>query len=131
IVEICPVIFVDMTIKSIKGIKDYVFEIDKEKGIFGVPGGYAMFYGHNQKNNIDYAYNRSNKQLYFLTNRTINIGEELTINYGNEYWQERMNMNLMGQVNPSSNNTIAPITRQENESLVQPQMGDEPISNQN
>jgi hypothetical protein len=118
IVEICPIIFVGQEVKSIKILKDYVFEIDKEKGTFGVVCGYGMLYSHSQEPNVSFAYNKSNRQMYFLTNRPIKVGEELTINYGVDYWTERTNFNLMS--NNMTANTIQPIDVKQNESEVQP-----------
>jgi uncharacterized protein len=118
IVEICPIIFVGAEVKAVKILKDYVFEIDKEKNIFGLVLGYGSLYKHNNAPNVDFAYNRSNRQMYFMSNRTINIGEELTINYGADYWAERSNLNLF--TNDTSSNIIQPTTTEvASESQVQ------------
>jgi hypothetical protein len=121
IVEICPAIFVGAEAKSIPNLKNYIFEVDKERNIFAVVLGLGSIYSHSEKNNLDYAYHRGNKQFYFLTNRTINIGEELTINYGRDYWSERNNLGLISKPDASTS-TIQPINLQkvENESMVQP-----------
>jgi len=106
IVEISPVIFVDQTIKSVKVIKDYVFEIDKEKQIYGIVLGYGSLYNHSIDPNVEFAYNRSNKQLYFVAKRTIQAQEELTINFGTDYWKERVNFNTMGNSKQVEENEI-------------------------
>jgi len=108
IVEICPVIFVGSEVKAVKILKDYVFEIDKDKNIYGVVLGYGSLYRHSTTPNVDFAYNRSNRQMYFMVNKTINVGEELTINYGNDYWAERNNLNIF--TNDASNNIVQSTT---------------------
>src|ERR1035437_7564574 len=65
IVELSPVIFVGLEAKAVPRLKDYIFEIDKNKQQFGVVLGYGALYGHSQKPNITFAYNKENKQMYF------------------------------------------------------------------
>jgi uncharacterized protein len=96
IVEIAPVIFVGPETKAVPRLKDYIFEIDKEKQTYGVVLGYGSLYGHSSTPNITFAYNKQNRQMYFISNRTINAGEELTIDYGKDYWAERSGFSLIG-----------------------------------
>lgn len=35
--------------------------------------------------------------MFFIANRTINMNEELSIDYGKDYWEERSNLNLMAK----------------------------------
>jgi len=97
IVEIAPVIFVGVEAKAVPRLKDYIFEIDKNKQQYGVVLGYAMLYRDSQKPNITFAYNKSNRQMYFIANRTINAGEELTIDYGKDYRNERSGFGTVAQ----------------------------------
>jgi len=97
IVEIAPVIFVGLEAKAVPRLKDYIFEIDKLKQIYGVVLGYAMLYRDSTTPNITFAYNKSNKQMYFIANRTIQAGEELTIDYGADYRNERAGFGTIAQ----------------------------------
>jgi len=92
IIEICPVIFVGVEAKTIDRLKDFIFEIEKEGkngGLYGLVLGYGSLYKHSDTPNCEYAYNRSNRQMYFKAAKTIQAHEELSINYGRDYWEER------------------------------------------
>jgi len=98
IVEICPLIILSDIAKTVDRLKDLVFEIDKKKGEYGLVLGYGSLYRHSDKPNVDYAYNKRQRHMFFIANRTIKAYEELTINYGSEYWEERSNLNLMSDI---------------------------------
>jgi hypothetical protein len=95
IVEICPVIPCGIEAKAIDNIKDLIFEIDRMNQQYGLVLGYGSLYQHSENPNLSFGYNKSNKQMYFTAIRMIKAGEELTINYGKEYWDERKNFNTM------------------------------------
>ena len=95
IIEIAPVILVGIEVKGVGRLKDYVFELNKDDGTYGVVLGYGSLYKHSDEPNVQYGYNKSNKQMYFLAGRPIKAQEELTINYGKDYWTERMSFNTM------------------------------------
>jgi uncharacterized protein len=118
IIEICPVVLVGEIVKTIDKLKDIVFEIDKAKDQWGLVLGYGSLYRHSQTPNLDFAYNPRNRQMYFLTNRFIKVGEELTINYGDSYWSERTNFNTMAEL-PGVNSATEAKPKVE-ESEVQP-----------
>jgi len=100
IIEICPIIFVGVEAKGIPRLKDFVFEIEKDKGgMYGVVLGYGSLYKHSDKPNVSYAYNRANRQMYFMAARVIQAQEELTINYGKDYWDERATFNMVAPQN--------------------------------
>ncbi len=102
IIEICPIIFVGYEAKAIDRVKDIVFEIDKtgkNGGMWGLVLGYGSLYKHSQEPNVEYSYNRSNRQMYFKAARPIQAHEELTINYGKDYWDERASFNTMAPKN--------------------------------
>lgn len=92
IVEICPVILVTESAKSIPKINDIIFEIDKEKDQYGLVLGYGSLYTHSDTPNMDFAYNASSKQMYFIARRAINTNEELTIDFGIEYFSEQTDL---------------------------------------
>jgi len=89
IIEICPVILLPDISKTMDTLKDLVFEINKDKNEFGLVLGYGSLYGHSERSNVEYAYNRGQKTMFFIARNHIKAHEELTINYGTEYWNER------------------------------------------
>jgi len=95
IVEIAPIIFVGLEAKAVPRLKDYIFEIDKNKMQYGIVLGYGSLYGHSPQPNITFAYNKDNRQMYFIAARTIKAGEQLTIDYGKDYWEERSGFGTM------------------------------------
>jgi len=109
IIEIAPIIFVGSETKNIGNLNNYIFEIEKpgkNSGMWGVVLGYGSLYKHSNKPNVEYIYNKSNKQMYFKAIKTIQAHQELTINYGKEYWNERTNFNTVANINniPSEDN---------------------------
>jgi uncharacterized protein len=102
IIEICPVIFLGFEAKAIDRLKDFIFEIEKEGkngGMWGLVLGYGSLYKHSEEPNVEYAYNRANRQMYFKAARVIQAHEELTINYGKDYWEERAMFGTMAPKN--------------------------------
>jgi hypothetical protein len=102
IIEISPIIFVGYEAKAIDRIKDFIFEIEKtgkNGGMYGLVLGYGSLYKHSEEANVEYAYNRANRQMYFKAARVIQAHEELTINYGKDYWDERASFNTMAPKN--------------------------------
>jgi len=98
IIEICPLIILPDIVKTVDRLKDIVFEIDKKKSEYGLVMGYGSLYRHSNKPNVDYAYNKRQRHMFFIANRTIQLNEELTINYGSDYWEERTNLNTMAEI---------------------------------
>jgi len=127
IVEIAPVIFVGPETKAVPRLKDYIFEIDKEKQTYGVVLGYGSLYGHSSTPNITFAYNKQNRQMYFISAKTINAGAELTIDYGKDYWAERSGFGLLGNdssLNVKDGEAVVKGESDKNESMVQPNSED-------
>jgi uncharacterized protein len=125
IVEICPVIFVGLEAKAVPRLKDYIFEIDKTKGQYGVVLGYGSLYGHSPDPNITFAYNKENRQMYFIAAKTINAGAELVIDYGKDYWAERSGLGLMTDPGKQPIKSGEAVTKgEENESMIQPNSSD-------
>jgi uncharacterized protein len=122
IVEIAPVIFVGLEAKAVPRLKDYIFEIDKDKQQYGVVLGYGALYGHSQTPNITFAYNHENRQMYFIAGKTIKAGEELTIDYGKDYWAERSGFGTLAPVENTVKDGEAVVKGQkENEGIGLPQ----------
>jgi len=135
IVEICPVILLGEEAKTIDKLKDTIFEIDREKNEWALVLGYGSLYRHSKKANIEYAYNKLTKQMYFITKSTVKLGEELTINYGQDYWMERMTFKTFGDGERTDRNQGMPTSGKVNtvpegedgdleESEVQPNSAD-------
>jgi uncharacterized protein len=124
VVEICPVVLVGEIAKTLDKIKDLIFELDKNKSQWGLVLGYGSLYRHSDKPNLDYAYNPKGRQMYFITNKIIQSHQELTINYGSDYWAERTNFNTVAEI-PSVNIGLdASTAKPENESTIQPNAAD-------
>jgi len=116
IVEICPIIFVGVEAKAIPNLKNYIFEIEKDKNKYGVVLGYGSLYKHSENPNLEYAYNRSNRQMYFVTTRPIQAQEELSINYGKDFWDEQATFNTVA---PETSPTIVNLSKtNENADIV-------------
>ena len=98
IVEISPVLIVGVEAKAVHRLKDYIFEIDKNKQQYAIVLGYGSLYRHNKNPNIVFAYNKANKQMYFMSARPIKAAEELTIDYGKDYWDERTGFGEMAPI---------------------------------
>jgi len=113
IIEICPIIIVGVEAKAIPRLKDFIFEINKTNNIYGVVLGYGSLYRHSQTPNCRFAYNSSNRQMYFISLRPIQMSEELTIDYGKEYWAERTQFNISPEIQPEGTTLqkpVAPVT---------------------
>lgn len=95
-VEIAPVIILGSEATAVEGLKDIVFELDKKGSQYALVLGYGALYSHSDKPNLSYAYNRKTKQMHFITNRIIKMGEDLTINYGKDYWVAKKEFNMAG-----------------------------------
>ncbi len=95
LIEVCPLIILPDIVKTIDRLKDLVFEINKKKQEYGLVLGYGSMYGHSDEPNVDYAYNKRQRHMFFIANKPIQAHEELTIDYGKDYWLERSNLDLM------------------------------------
>lgn len=126
IVEIAPIIFVGLEAKAVPRLKDYIFEIDKSKQTYGVVLGYGSLYGHSETPNITFAYNKQNRQMYFIAARTINAGEQLTIDYGKDYWAERSGFGTMAPQDELSTDDVDGVASkgETSESMAQPNSED-------
>ena len=124
IVEMCPTIILKEDAKVVEKLKDIIFEIDKDKGEWALVFGYGSLYHHADQPNVDYAYNRLTRQMYFITRKPVKLGEELTINYGKNYWQERIAINTIADLEEKPKMSGKVVTKDKNESMVQPNSED-------
>lgn len=88
VVEICPYL------KIFKGhmndeceVVDYTFEFDEESEV--LIQGYGSMYNHHASNNLEYVYDEGDDMFEYIALRDIKKGEELTVNYGDEFWSAR------------------------------------------
>jgi SET domain-containing protein len=88
VVEICPYL------KIFKGhmndeceVGDYTFEFDDESEV--LIQGYGSMYNHHTSNNLEYVYDEGDDMFEYIALRDIKKGEELTVNYGPDYWSAR------------------------------------------
>jgi uncharacterized protein len=87
VVEICPTVVVDE--EDATGVaRDYVFS-SHQPGKLLLVLGYGMLYNHSAQPNL---FHRSAGRLLieFVALRDIAAGEELTHNYGPDYWNDRV-----------------------------------------
>lgn len=90
IVETSPYIILDKnTINTENLIQDYVFDhlTDSSKKILVF--GYGSMYNHSTNYNIDYEPDINNQCMIYIANKDIIKGNELFINYGEDYWNSR------------------------------------------
>ena len=86
VIEECPTLHVPPA--EITGtLRDYVFSsLDGRENVLAL--GYGMLYNHAADPNVEYDQDRPDL-LRFFALRTIRAGEELTIDYGEEWWETR------------------------------------------
>lgn len=126
IVETCPIVQLGSEATAIDSLRDIVFELDKTQDAWALVLGYGSLYGHSDEPNMEYAYNKKNKQMVFMATRPIKMGEELTIDYGEDFWLQRRDFGTMAQMDAEPDATITKLMPQEvvEESAEQPGRAD-------
>lgn len=78
LVEVCELIIIDLD--EVQGnLERYVYQYSARKAAIALGNG--SLYNHSKKNNCDFTINPRKRHLYIRAIKTINPGEELTINY--------------------------------------------------
>jgi hypothetical protein len=86
VVETCPTLEVpDADVTGRLG--DYVFRSHNEDAVLLLLG-FGMLYNHSATPNVEYVEGEG-ETIDFVALRRIDAGEELTINYGDHWWDER------------------------------------------
>jgi hypothetical protein len=86
VVEMCPTVQVpDSDVTG--GLRDYVFT-SIEDGDVVLVLGYGMLYNHSADPNLEYEQEDPSSITFFAV-RAVQPGDELTIDYGEEWWETR------------------------------------------
>jgi SET domain-containing protein len=86
-VETCPTL--ELHGDNVSGrLGDYVFGSAESEDNVVLPLGYGMLYNHSYDANCEYVQDGPDAITY-LTTRDVEAGEELTIDYGEEWWATR------------------------------------------
>ena len=87
VIEVCPLLTDYKKNFEKSKIKDYTFKSkfkpDQEVIVFGM----CSMYNHSDKFNV--LHNQDTENMIFTAARDIKKGEELYVNYGNDYWNSR------------------------------------------
>jgi uncharacterized protein len=86
-VEVCPTL--ELPEDDVGGrLLDYVFDSGYDPHAVILPLGYGMLYNHSGAANTEYV-EADDGDIAYVAKRDIAVGEELTINYGGEWWDTR------------------------------------------
>lgn len=86
-VESCPTL--ELHGDNVSGrLGDYVFGSSENEDNVVLPLGYGMLYNHSYDANCEYIQDGPDV-ITFVARRDIAAGEELTIDYGEEWWSTR------------------------------------------
>lgn len=84
LVEMAPVIVTDTMPEG--DLAKYVIAWE---GKLAVPLGWTMLYNHSDENSCEMASNFQGRLLAIMANRDISAGEQLTVNYGPDWFSSR------------------------------------------
>ena len=86
VVERCPTL--ELADADVRGrLGDYVFGSHRDGDVLLVLG-HGMLYNHSADPNVEYVEDEPST-IQFRTLRTVRQGDELTIDYGEEWWETR------------------------------------------
>lgn len=86
-IEICPTL--ELHESDVSGrLLDYVFDSGYDQNAVVLPLGYGMLYNHASPSNVEYV-EHDEDAIAYVAKRDIARGEELTIDYGGEWWDTR------------------------------------------
>lgn len=75
-----------------EGLEDYYFDAKaKKKGAeeYIIPTGFGVIYNHSDDENTDYNFNKRDKVMTIVADRTIYKDEEIFVSYGEDWFSER------------------------------------------
>ena len=75
-------------------LDDYVFNLEPEEGCqeslhYSLPLGWGSLYNHADSHNTEYWHDVERDLIIFYTIKDVSAGEQLFINYGQEWWDTR------------------------------------------
>ncbi len=82
VIEDCPVLLVPAETIGEVGLAGYCFEWDDEHCAIAL--GYGSLYNHSRRPNARYEHDHEDDVVSYVALRTIEAGEEITINYSGE-----------------------------------------------
>jgi SET domain-containing protein len=86
-VEVCPTL--ELPDADVTGeLSDYVYQSNEDDDTVLLLFGFGMLYNHSSRPNLEYVQSSANT-MTFLATRKIKPGDELTIDYGDHWWDER------------------------------------------
>jgi len=86
-IEICPTM--DLYDADIAGrLSDYVLKSSEDEALVVLMFGYGMLYNHSDDPSAEYRQHDVD-EIAFVALRAIPEGEEITISYGDEWWETR------------------------------------------
>ena len=86
-IEVCPTL--EVPAADVSGrLLDYVFESGTDAEASVLMLGYGMLYNHSASPTAEYV-EHGDGEVAFLALRDIEPGEEVTIDYGEEWWSTR------------------------------------------
>lgn len=85
-IEVCPTL--ELADSDISGtLGDYLLKSAYDEDVVILMFGYGMLYNHAQEPNAEYREHADG--IAFVALREIEPGEEITISYGEEWWETR------------------------------------------
>lgn len=86
-IEICPTM--ELQDADIAGrLSDYLLKSGDDENVVVLMFGYGMLYNHATDPNAEYREHGEN-EIAFVALREISAGQEITISYGDEWWESR------------------------------------------
>ena len=97
IVEVCPLVRIPYEHIRNNGLNDYVFSLQDASGDTACVLGYGAVYNHDDNPSLTYVYSDNNKFMIYKATRDIKNGEELTVSYGDGWWNARQQIQKQNQ----------------------------------
>lgn len=95
-IEICPVRIIHPSDMYSKAVREFTFDIDPERNLYGIPFGYASYYRSNLDCNLepnaDYEYiDGANKSIRIYATRPIKKGNEIVLQASRDMYDNEFN----------------------------------------
>ena len=95
-IEMCPVRIIKPADMYSRAVRDFAFDIDPSKNLYGIPFGYASYYRSNldcnMEPNADYEYiDGPNRSIKIFATKPIKKGNEIILFVGKEMFDNEFN----------------------------------------